>query len=139
MPIGRPCTEEIEWVQAKFQEPGSMTEDRMEAVFAEAIRRAADRDPQVGRNLVSIMTLRNQRSRVRYLPDPLGPSPDFAYTPWIIGPSVVMPPQKWQGEAVQSLVAGSFEVRFDGVPMSTTAGANITSSEGHPPKPFPSP
>ena len=81
------------------------------------IREVADRDSMVGHDLMSACIFRDQTVRVRFYPDLRGPRVPLAFTPWVIAPGLLQPPQVVHGSWVgHSLTTGPFRIIFDEVP-----------------------
>jgi hypothetical protein len=115
-------------------QPVSRSQDDYEAMLVTCIRAVADGNDAVGKDCMSILMVRQGIFRVRFLPNP---DADLhrkaAYTPWVIGPGVMLPSSVLYG-SLPTLWAGPYQVTFERVPPlppSSTSGAY-----GQPRRPF---
>lgn len=136
--IGTSCNEELKFIKDRIGgHTALLTEDDMENILAEAVIRASERTPVVGADLMSLVIRRDQLCRVRYIRNPKDNATNSAaYSPWIIGPGIIVPPQVIRGGGfTQSVHAGRFIVAFDQQPPLPAVGHH--SSSGQRRKQFP--
>lgn len=91
-------SEDVDHLRSELKERANEGPDTCEAILAASIRRVADRDATVGKDLMSIR-IRSwaPHVQIRYLPFTSEASPSheglpLAYTPWIIAPPSVHSP-----------------------------------------------
>lgn len=108
--------------------PTDLTADVCESILVDAVRSLADIEPTVGRSCMSLLIHRDQEVRVRFLPDPEKDDQHSAYTPWVLGYRIVMPPQVLKGW-LPSLNTGPFKVSFDRYPPLPPARFGSSSTQ----------
>lgn len=110
------------------------TEDSCESILVDTIRDLAQRDQSVGKSCMSILINRNQEIRIRFLPDPETDDQVAAFTPWVLGPRIIAPPQILQGW-LPTLHSGPFQVTFDRFPQLPPARFGSSSTQARRPSP----
>ena len=113
---------------------GVKDQDDAESLLVECLRTVSSRDSGVGADCISVvMSPYGDDARVRFLPDPGNDQGQVAYTPWIIGPGAIVPPQVMWGSASPRLQLAALPVVFDRVPPLPQRGA--VGTFGQPRKP----
>ena len=92
------AAEELARLRSELKARANEGPDTCEAILAASIRRIADEDPTVGKDLMAVqIKSRDPHVQIRYLPFTSEASPSheglpLAYTPWIIAPPSVHGP-----------------------------------------------
>jgi hypothetical protein len=114
---------------------GGKDQDDVESMLVECIRSVSSRDPGVGADCICVVMSPDSDIRVRFLPDPTNDQGQVAYTPWIIGPGAIVPPQVMWGAASPRLQLGALPVLFDRIPPLTERGGAGTFGQPRRPPP----
>lgn len=106
---------------------GGTDQNEVESLLVECIRTVSSRHSGVGADCISVVMSPfgepdGHHVRVRFLPDPGNDQAQVAYTPWLIGPGAIVPPQVMWGSASPRLRIAALPVFFERVPPLARPG-----------------
>lgn len=114
--IGQVGTGASARLRAALDVPGNKTDEECERLLVACVR-ATNLLPGslVGPHCVSVMTTPGGYARVRFLPEPTQDDALAAYTPWVIGPGIMQPPQIMTG-GLPHIRTGGYHIDFERLP-----------------------
>jgi hypothetical protein len=114
-----------------FQPPAKSYDD-CERLLVDCVRSVSAINPNaVGADSMSVILGPYRDARVTFFPDPHHDTALLtAFSPWIVGPGIMHPPQEIRGSANITLHAGPHEVEFRRIPP--TPPTNITEMRAQP-------
>jgi hypothetical protein len=124
-------------INARLAHQSELFADFVEAVVLEQIRSVSARLPTVGSDCMSILIqLHIPNIRLRYCPKA---TPDgIAYTPWILAPTLTMPPQALYG-APPVINIGDLEIAVEQIDLAgnVVSPSRVPFGMGHQPRSTP--